>query len=139
MGVERRSQKADLRIRGHHLLCLPRFRGFGYSKEFTANLLLIAKSLSDEPAQIVELLAEADDICRFCPHLEAAGGCALDERVSARERDGIVLDKLGVRPGDRLSYQELRTMLTTVADSSFAEKACIGCRWQNFCAALPPS
>lgn len=137
MGIKHRSKKADLRIRGHHLLCLPRFRGLGYSKEFADNMTHIAKSLSDEPWQIVKLLAEPDDICRLCPHLEAAGGCALEEQVPVRERDKIVLEKLDVQPGERLSYQELAVKLAAAAYSALLEEACAGCHWQNFCSGLP--
>ncbi|MFW0861616.1 MAG: DUF1284 domain-containing protein [Dethiobacter sp.] len=130
---------SNVRLRGHHLLCLPRFRGLGYSKEFTANMTLIAKSLSAEPWQIVQLLDEPDDICRQCPHLEDTGACALEEQIPVRERDGIVLEKLGVRPGERLPYLELADRLAAVADSFLSEKACAGCRWQNFCISLPES
>jgi len=119
------------------LLCLPRFRGLGYSSEFTANMALIAKSLSDKPRQFVELVDGPDDICRLCPHLMATGECALEEQVLVKERDGIVLKMLGVWPGERLSYHELAARLAAVADSSLPKKACIGCRWQNFCDELP--
>lgn len=119
------------------MLCLPRFRGFGYSKEFTANMARIAKILTDRPQQLVELVDGPDDICHLCPHLAATGECVLEEQVRVSERDGIVLKLLGVLPGKRLSYLELTARLAAVTDSSLMEKACAGCRWQQFCVDLP--
>jgi len=118
------------------LLCLPRFRGLGYSKEFTVNMARIAKVLSGRPQQLVELVDGPDDICHLCPHLAATGECLLEEQVQVSKRDETVLKLLSVRPGERVTYLELAARLVAVTESSLMEKACAGCRWQQFCVNL---
>lgn len=56
-----------LRLRAHHLNCLPRFSGSGYSEEFCKNMQSVKERfMSGEDYAIV---FGADDICAFCPNL----------------------------------------------------------------------
>lgn len=68
-----------LKIRYHHLNCLPRFEGKGYSSAFCENLLSVKKRL--ERGEKFELVCEADDICACCPNLEN-GVCTSAEKVN---------------------------------------------------------
>lgn len=96
----------------------------------------IAKVLSGRPQQLVELVDGPDDICHLCPHLAATGECLLEEQVQVSKRDETVLKLLSVRPGERVTYLELAARLVAVTESSLMEKACAGCRWQQFCVNL---
>lgn len=66
-----------IKIRYHHLMCIPRFGGKGYSKEFCENLLTIKKQLQDSR---YSLTTECDDICKCCPNM-LNGKCKSEEQV----------------------------------------------------------
>lgn len=120
-------------LRGHHLLCLPRFQGHGYSKSFTANMSRIAKDLAEHPEQLIRVADKPDDICRACPHL---GGevCGLDDGQSrARERDRRVLALLGKKAGDVFSYAHARELLATAFLAVPLQEVCAECNWLDLC------
>ena len=73
-----------IRIRYHHLMCIPRFRGEGYSAAFCRNMAEIQERIKHEHYELVDT---ADDICRYCPNL-TDGICADEEKVN--RYDGAV-------------------------------------------------
>ena len=77
-----------IKIRYHHLMCIPRYRGNGYSKEFCKNMERIKESLKNNNYMLVDC---CDDICRVCPN-HINGKCADDEKV--KKYDALVQDKL---------------------------------------------
>lgn len=68
-----------IRLRGHHLICLHFYRGEGYSREFVENLEDVLRGA--EEGEEIEVVEDADDICRACPTLRG-GKC-----VAAPEAD----------------------------------------------------
>jgi hypothetical protein len=53
----------ELRLRGHHLLCLLGYQGMvGYSADFTANMTKVHQTLQEQPESLVTLI-EALTIC----------------------------------------------------------------------------
>jgi len=93
-----------LRIRPHHLNCMPRFIGKGYSKAFCENMHKIKTRI--ENGELYTLVYEADDICAYCPNLV----------------NGVCRDEDKVQRYDRLSGAE--------KDIS---KICFDCRWYGLC------
>ena len=57
-----------LKLRGHHLLCLKGFQGYGYDESFVENMILI-NSERKLPQTTVSICECADDICSSCPNL----------------------------------------------------------------------
>ena len=72
-----------LRLRAHHLNCIPRFGGSGYSAEFCENMLHIQKRLLC--GEDYELVMGVDDVCRCCPNL-INGVCRDHEKVMRFDR-----------------------------------------------------
>lgn len=68
-----------MRLRYHHLLCLPRFRGEGYSEDFCRNMQEIKSRFRTEKH---EFTAGCDDVCACCPN--NIGGSCRDERKVRR-------------------------------------------------------
>ena len=58
-----------IKLRGHHLLCLRGFQGYGYSKDFVLNMTRI-NELRKTKDCIISLTNEPDDICSACPNLQ---------------------------------------------------------------------
>ena len=58
-----------LTLRGHHLLCLQGFQGYGYDDKFVKNMSYI-NNLRKSENTTVSITNKADDICRCCPNLK---------------------------------------------------------------------
>ena len=104
-------QFSPIRIRAHSLLCLQGFRGEGYSPAFVDTMAAIHGTLAEHPEAVVELLTSPDALCAACPH-RPTDGCTLngeDSEQDMREQDGAVLTKLGLKAGDRVTWQDIRT------------------------------
>lgn len=56
-------------LRGHHLLCLKGFQGYGYDEGFVENMTNINELRKLDTTRIL-LTNLADDLCAHCPHLE---------------------------------------------------------------------
>ncbi len=79
-----------VRLRPHHLLCVPTYVGKGYGPAFTANMTAVAERLC--AGEDIELVAEPDDICAPLrgvpdPHCHRASIVERD-RAAARDAAG---------------------------------------------------
>lgn len=95
-----------LKIRPHHLNCIPRFKGIGYSEDFCRNLYKIKKHI--ESGEKYEIVFSADDVCACCPNLV----------------NGVCIDEEKVSRYDRLSYK---------SDKNDISKICLDCKWYEIC------
>lgn len=93
-----------LKIRPHHLNCMPRFIGKGYSDAFCRNMQEIKACI--ENGEPYTLVYESDDICAHCPNL----------------MDGVCKDNDKVLRYDRLSMNE-----------KAISKICFDCQWYDLC------
>ena len=120
----------SLTIRGHHLLCMFGFRGFGYNTEFVRNMQGITDRFLAPDALRVELTCECDDICGACPH-RRDGKCLRNpdapERV--RARDEAVLKALGVGEGESHESRELHRRIAETFSPADLDRTCAGCSW----------
>lgn len=66
-----------MKIRYHHLMCIPRFKGEGYSQAFCNNMQKIKNSIKDGNYDLVD---SCDDVCAFCPN-NINGICKNDDKV----------------------------------------------------------
>ncbi len=58
-----------MRIRAHHLLCIPRFYSGGYDKEFADNMKKICNRIRENPSiKIKVVVGQLDDLCFACPY-----------------------------------------------------------------------
>lgn len=69
-------------IRYHHLLCLPRFEGKGYSADFCKNMANVKKRYNNEKITLVE---HCDEICSHCPN-NKGGKCKEEEKVKSYDK-----------------------------------------------------
>ena len=129
------SVPAPIRLRPHHLVCLQFFRGEGYSAPFVANLDRVLACLADEPALVV---GGADDVCAFCPELDADSLCASGSAGGENEIgriDALACTALGVQPGERITLVDARMRLAAdaFAVGLWRAEACDGCAWESVC------
>lgn len=58
-----------MKLRGHHLLCILGFQGYGYSEDFVLNMARI-NELRKSDKTTIKLINRPDDICSACPNLK---------------------------------------------------------------------
>ncbi|MEK7848277.1 MAG: DUF1284 domain-containing protein, partial [Chloroflexota bacterium] len=97
-----------LRVRGHHLLCLLGYRGFGYSDAHVARMWEVKRQLWAHQETEVEVLDSPDGVCLICPHLRDSA-CALHPggEPSVRKLDRGALEALGLYSGQHITWGEV--------------------------------
>ena len=122
------------RLRVHHLLCIPLFRGAGYSGAFCENMTARIQELREDAFQEVQLVCEPDIICEKCPNKNPDNTCGSDGNHVAR-KDRALLPILELTEGRtyQVSYlfQKARERMT---EEEF-DSSCKNCEWyrQGYC------
>ena len=98
-----------MEIRYHHLLCLPRFEGKGYSNDFCKNMANIKKLYNSEKITLVE---KCDEVCAHCPN-NIGGKCKDEEKVKRYDKKVKELISLGKKPTPK--------------------EVCFDCKWYYIC------
>ena len=118
-------------LRGHHLLCLKGFQGYGYDESFVENLSSI-NSKRKLPDTIVRLCDCADDICFACPNL-IDGKCennAQNERIKSMDRK--VLEKLD-KKNEHVSIELFDKIDEIFKTPESVSEICFNCKWSEKC------
>ena len=115
------------RLRAHHGMCLPFFRGKGYSGDFVENMARM-KAILDENPNIV-LLDSPDDICIACPNRFTE---SFLEKASRYDRE--VLERCGLTVGMEMPYRDFsRQVMETILRPGLREEVCGDCQWSGLC------
>ena len=124
-----------MKIRGHHLLCMQGFQGYGYGEDFSRNMAEIIEILQNFPEREIKIVAGTDSICTCCPY-NLNGKC----QESQGSNDNIismdlkVLKKLGIAPGSVFKAGEIfkiaNNKLKTYIDVKYI---CGDCKWSEKC------
>lgn len=115
------------RLRAHHGMCLPFFRGEGYSGAFVENMSRMQAILGENPP--ICLMDSADDICAACPNRQMEN-CA--EKASRYDRE--VLRRCGLSAGQVLPYREFsRRVMETILRPGKRAEICGDCQWSSLC------
>jgi uncharacterized protein len=116
-----------LRLRPHHLLCALGYRGKGYSDAFTANMTaLVTDGLHADPSTEIEVIGGLDAICAPCPS-NLGQTCIKQDRIAAL--DARHAARLGVQPGERLTWAEARQRIRAHVAPGDLSQLCAGCQW----------
>ncbi|MDP6101490.1 MAG: DUF1284 domain-containing protein [Dehalococcoidia bacterium] len=119
-----------LTLRGHHLLCMPGYQGFGYTEEHVAMMWELRGHLWAYYDTMVTVQDSPDVICHSCPHL-SDDGCAIEQgsEVWVNRRDRRSLSLLGLKVGQRLTWGEVLDRIRERVDEDKLARACGQCRW----------
>ncbi|MDI6841061.1 MAG: DUF1284 domain-containing protein [bacterium] len=133
-----------IRIRGHHLLCIQGFQGYGYSPKFVANMNKIVRSINSTPELLIEVTDDCDDICIPCPH-NVNNICSKDadsaknvrdmdlSRPFTKERDLQTLSLLSLKPGDKIKAKDINNLVNRIPNKIDIISICSKCEWKNVC------
>ena len=121
-----------MRLRAHHLLCLPNFIGEGYDDAFCANMAEQKRRLAEEGS--IVLTEGADEICAACPHLRD-GDCASRDKVS--RYDAAVRRLLALAQGESYDAAALEERVRReIFEAHRLREICGDCEWYPLCARL---
>lgn len=126
---------AAIKIRGHHLLCMQGFQGFGYNDRFTRHLARIIGQLSISPDTYIQAVAECDNICEYCPH-QIISKCEKDGHSDARitSIDTIVLQTAGIEAASEIKYSlAIEQINSAFRKRSQLKDICHNCQWCKQC------
>ncbi len=138
-----------MELRAHHLLCLPMYRGHGYSEDFCMHMNEMIRRIRVREAAF-RILASPDEVCTRCPHLLApegaektrpaagvsgAGERRCDEEERICRRDILLLDGFGLTGGRSYGREELREKVLSGLTEELFRESCGTCTWyvQGFC------
>ena len=120
-----------LHIRGHHLLCLKGFQGYGYDENFTKNMTAI-NSKRKQPETTISLRDFSDDICSKCPNLKD-GICedkTQNDQIVSMDRE--VLKKFDTTK--EYNSIELFDRIDEIFNTpESVSKICFDCKWSDKC------
>ena len=115
-------------LRGHHLLCVFGWRGFGYSDEFNRAMDEVVKNLDDSE---IAITAGPDELCRKCPNLQK-NRCYKndgDQEEAILAHDKRVLEFLDLEIGSTITVSELKVIIRKKEAQKFLGELCLGCSW----------
>jgi len=119
-----------VKIRGHHLLCLLGYRGFGYSPTHINKMWQMRELLFSSPDQL-QIVDSPDEVCQVCPWLRG-DGCYWGEReaeAEVRERDRGAIAKLRLKVGAIYNWQEILQRLKSSLSEDDLISLCSSCQW----------
>lgn len=120
-----------IKLRGHHLLCLQGFQGYGYDSDFIKNMAEINEQRQKETA-LVLVQHSADDICKACPNLK--NNQCIDEKHNEEivKMDLEVLSKLDI--DNEFKSTELFENISNIFNTKKSvENICFECKWHEEC------
>ena len=115
-------------LRVHHLLCIPLFRGYGYSDGFCENMAACIRRLCADGGKPVVLTDHADDICAGCPHRDGNGGCTQDSVV---QKDRALAGRLKLIVGNTYTFPQLMEVAEQNLTEKMFDESCESCRWRR--------
>ena len=120
-----------LLLRGHHLLCLKGFQGFGYDEDFTRNMAEVNEARKREGTS-VWLTNAPDDICRACPNLNG-NHCKdpLHDRNIVEMDDEVLKNLDFTKDYDSIELFEKIDYIFNSRES--VSKICFNCLWHEKC------
>ena len=120
-----------LTLRGHHLLCLKGFQGYGYSEDFTKNMTEI-NYLRKQNSTTISITNSPDDICKSCPNLKKGICENIEQNERIIEMDNQVLNKIDSAVEYNATELFEKTDLIFNSKESVS-KICSKCIWHDKC------
>ena len=120
-----------IRLRGHHLLCLQGFQGYGYSEDFVLNMVRINEMRKSADCTVT-LTNEPDDICSACPNLKDNLCENKKQNEIIVEMDNEVLSHLNMNNEDN-SIDLFNEVASIFNSSDSVENICNECKWAEKC------
>lgn len=119
-------------LRPHHLLCLPGYKGFGYTAEHKTNWDFISEILKMERNTQIVITTSQDALCMDCPGGKGVAKCNKEFVLGL---DKKIQEFLGLITHQTYIYQEIMQELFAKMTPQKHEELCSDCGWwkQGLC------
>lgn len=127
--------KELIKIRGHHLSCVPRFYHGGYDKKFADNMKKVVMQIRKNPNTKVKLLiGKPDSLCDECFHL-SKGKCVQSPYVGkwVIAQDKKMLKLLKLKENSIHTAKEIYNLSMDKNNSKTIKEVCKGCIFLDNC------
>ena len=120
-----------MELRGHHLLCILGFQGYGYSEDFVLNMARI-NELRKSDKTIIKLINRPDDICSACPNLKDDVCENKMQNENIVKMDNEVLSQFNINQEYNAIdlFNEVVLKFNTLKS---VENICNDCKWAEKC------
>lgn len=120
-----------MELRGHHLLCILGFQGYGYSEDFVLNMTRI-NELRKTDKTTIKLINSSDDICSACPNLKNDLCENEMQNETIEKMDEEVLSKFDINKEYNAIdlFNEVILKFNTLKS---VENICNDCKWAEKC------
>lgn len=125
-----------IKLRAHHLLCIPRFYSGGYDKKFAENMKKVCLEIRENPNIKIKLLvAKPDALCRKCPHL-SKNKCIQSPEISKLVvvKDKEVAKYLKLKPNSVHKAKDIFNLSMEKVNDKNMRKICKDCIFLEDCA-----
>ena len=123
-----RGKEQQMRLRVHHLLCIPLYVGHGYGDAFCQNMERVIEKLKEGRDELLTVVCEADMICEGCPNLTEYGVCRMGG-TSVEEKDRRLAENLGIQPKRQYTCAQLFEIARKKLNGQIFETSCRNCEW----------
>lgn len=125
-----------IRLRGHHLLCMLAYVGYGYTPAFTKAFDRAVTAIGG--GATIEIVEGKDDLCDTLDpqtqpdyHCDEARNLDRDARALQSINDVLSMDLV---TGSRFQVTaEMETLMRAAFKTGTIRKACDGCEWHATC------
>ena len=120
-----------MKLRGHHLLCILGFQGYGYSEDFVLNMARI-NELRKSDKTTIKLINRPDDICSACPNLKDYVCENKMQNENIVKMDNEVLSQFNINQEYNAIdlFNEVVLKFNTLKS---VENICNDCKWAEKC------
>lgn len=120
-----------INLRGHHLLCLQGFQGYGYDNNFVLNMGKINELRKNEDTKI-RLINSKDDICKNCPNLKNSYCTNRDKELEIKKMDDEVISKFKINKeyNSLELFEEVSKIFNSIES---VRNICFECKWHDEC------
>ena len=124
-----------IKLRPHHLVCIPRFYRGGYDKKFAKNMKKICLIIRKNPNIKIKIVSRLDDLCEECPH-KYKKGCIQSKKMGkwVVNQDRKVVRYLKIKQNSVYTAKEIFNLSMNKIGSKDVEKICHGCIFLKNCA-----
>jgi hypothetical protein len=127
-----------LKIRPHHLLCIPRHNYIsGYSRVYVRNLNRVCSEIRKNPEMEIKVSKECDVVCSKCPHRKGSI-CVKRPKINywILVHDGKVLKTLRLKKDSIHKARDIFNLSMDLIGSDKLAGICRGCGYLEECIRL---
>ncbi len=129
--------KQPIKIRGHHLLCIPRHYSGSYDKESSKHWKKTCLNIRKSPNQKIKVIIKCDELCKKCPHFKN-NICKKTPQMDKilTKFDKKIIKILGIKENSIYKAKDIFNLSINKIKDKDIRKLCKGCGNESNCERL---